>query len=71
MDLELQTMYHRLSEAEHGWNFTHQQFDLAWEEVDTRTHVIMHLENAIETQDAEREERAETIANLDQQFQEL
>jgi hypothetical protein len=31
----------------------------------------MHLENAIETQDAELEERAETITNLKQQLLEL
>jgi hypothetical protein len=32
--------------------------------VDTRTHMIMHLEDAIEMQDAELEEMAKTIANL-------
>jgi hypothetical protein len=39
--------------------------------VDTRTHAIGHLENAIETQDAELEERAEIITNLQQQLLEL
>jgi hypothetical protein len=34
--------------------------------VDTQTHTIMHLENTVKTQDAELEERAETIANLEQ-----
>jgi hypothetical protein len=33
--------------------------------VDTRTHMIMHLENTVKTQDAELE-GAETIANLEQ-----
>jgi hypothetical protein len=47
-NLELQTTYHRLSEAEHGWHYTHKQLNLACEEVDTRTHVIVHLENVIE-----------------------
>jgi hypothetical protein len=49
MGLKLQTMYHHLSEAEHGWNFTLQHLDLARDEVDTRTHAITHLENAVET----------------------
>jgi hypothetical protein len=39
--------------------------------MDTRTHVIMHLENTIEMQDDEHEERVETIANLEQQLQVL
>jgi hypothetical protein len=51
-------MYRCLSEAEHGLNYTCQQIDLAREEVDTRIHAIMHLENAIKMQDAELEERA-------------
>jgi hypothetical protein len=42
-------MYHHLSEVEHEMNYGCEQFDLTREEVDTRTHVIMHLENAIET----------------------
>jgi hypothetical protein len=48
-DLELQVIYRHLSMVEHGLNYTHQQLDLAREEVDTRTHAIMHLEKAIET----------------------
>jgi hypothetical protein len=47
-DMELQVAYLCLSEVEHGWNYTHQQLDVTREEVDTRTHVIVHLENAIE-----------------------
>jgi len=70
-DLELQVAYRRLSEAEHGWNYTRQQLDLAREEVDTRTHAIIHLEHAIEQQDLELEERAATIATLEQQLQVL
>jgi hypothetical protein len=34
--------------------------------VDTRTYAIVNLENAIKMQDAELEERAETITNLEQ-----
>jgi hypothetical protein len=44
-DLELQVAYYRLSEAEHMWNYTRQQLDLAREEVDTQTHMIVHLEH--------------------------
>jgi hypothetical protein len=43
-------VYHRLSEAEHGWNYTRQQLDLAREAMDTGTHVIVHLEHAIKIQ---------------------
>jgi hypothetical protein len=39
---------------------------IAREEVDTRTHGIVHLENHVETQDAELEERAERITDLEQ-----
>jgi hypothetical protein len=41
------------------------------EEVDIRTHRIVHLENHVETQDTELEERAERIADLEQQLLEL
>jgi hypothetical protein len=34
--------------------------------VETRTHGIIHLEHHVEVQDAVLEERAETIANLEQ-----
>jgi hypothetical protein len=44
----LQVAYSRLTEAEHRWNYTCQQLDLAREEVDTHTNAILHLENAIE-----------------------
>jgi hypothetical protein len=46
--VKLQVAYRRLNEAEHGWNYTQQQLDLARGEVDTRTHVIIHLEHAME-----------------------
>jgi hypothetical protein len=42
--------------------------DITREEVDTRTHEIIHLEHHVETQDAKLEERAETITNLEQQL---
>jgi hypothetical protein len=64
-DRELQVAYRRLSGAEHGWNYTRQLLDNTCEEVDVRTHRIIHLEHAIEAQDAELEERVETITNLE------
>jgi hypothetical protein len=65
-ELELQFAYHRLSEAEHGLNYARQQINLARDKVDTHTHVIMHLETTVGTQDAELKERAEIIINLQQ-----
>jgi hypothetical protein len=65
-DRELHVAYRRLSDAEHGSNHTRMLLDITCEEVDTRTHEIIHLEHHVETQDAEHEERAETIANLEQ-----
>jgi uncharacterized protein (DUF3084 family) len=70
-DRELQEVYHCFSNAEHGWNHTHMLLNITREEVETRTHVIMHLEHHVEVQDAGLEERAETIANLEQQLLEL
>jgi hypothetical protein len=49
----LQVTYSRLSKAKHGWDYACQQLDHAHEVVDTRTHMIMHLKNAIETRDLE------------------
>jgi hypothetical protein len=71
MDRELQEVYRRLSDTEHGWNYTRMLLDIAHEGVDTRTHRIVHLENHVETQDAELEEGAERIADLEQQLLEL
>jgi hypothetical protein len=45
--------------------------DITHEEVDIRTHGIVHLENHMEMQDAKLEERAEMIADLEQQLLEL
>jgi hypothetical protein len=45
--------------------------DIAHEEVDIRTHRIVHLENHVEMQDDELEERAEMITNLKQQVLEF
>jgi hypothetical protein len=70
-DCELQEVYRHLSGAEHGWNYTHMLLDIAHEEVDIRTHGIVHLENHVETQDDELKERAEMIADLEQQLLEL
>jgi hypothetical protein len=65
-DRELQVVYRRLSEAEHGWHYFRQQLDAAREILDERTHAIIHLEHHIEQQDLELEERAATIADLEQ-----
>jgi hypothetical protein len=62
---ELQEVYHRLSHAEHGWNYTRMLLDSNREEVETRTHGIVHLEHHVEAQDAELEERVEIIADLE------
>jgi hypothetical protein len=45
--------------------------DITRAEVDIHTHRIIHLEHHVEVQDAELEERAEMIANLEQQLLEL
>jgi hypothetical protein len=45
--------------------------DIAREEVDICTHEIVHLEHHVEAQDTELDERAEMIANLEQQLLEL
>jgi hypothetical protein len=67
-DCELQVMYRRLSEAEHGWHYFRQQLDAAHEMLDERTHAIIHLEHHVEQQDLELEQRAVTIADLEQQL---
>jgi uncharacterized protein (DUF3084 family) len=61
--------YRRLSEVEHGWNYNRQQLDLTREEVNTRTHAIIHLEHTIEQQDLKLKERAATITTLEQELQ--
>jgi hypothetical protein len=70
-DCELQEVYHCLNDTEHGWNCTCMLLDITREEVETRTHVIVHLEHHMEAQDAELEERVEMIADLEQQLLEL
>jgi hypothetical protein len=45
--------------------------DIAREEVETRTHGIIHLEHHVEVQDAELEEGVEMIANLEEQLLQL
>jgi hypothetical protein len=62
----LKVAYCLLSEAEHGWNYSRQQLDTAREEVDTRTHVIIHLEHAMEHLDLELKERTMMITTLEQ-----
>jgi hypothetical protein len=45
--------------------------DITHEEVETRTHGIVHLEHHMEAQDAELEEMVEMITDLEQQLLEL
>jgi hypothetical protein len=47
-DHELQEVYCRLSNAEHGWNHNRMLLDITREEVETRTHGIIHLEHHME-----------------------
>jgi predicted RNase H-like nuclease (RuvC/YqgF family) len=70
-DRELKGVYRRLSNAEHGWNHTRLLLHITREEVEIRTHGIIHLEHHVETQDTELEARAEMIANLEQQLLEF
>jgi hypothetical protein len=70
-DRELKEVYRRLGNTEHGWNHTRLLLDITREEVETHTHGIIRLEHHVEVQDAELEERAETIANLEQQLLEF
>jgi predicted RNase H-like nuclease (RuvC/YqgF family) len=70
-DRELKEVYRHLGNAEDGCNHTRLLLDITREEVETRTHGIIHLEHHVEVQDAELEERAETITNLEQQLLEL
>jgi hypothetical protein len=70
-DCELPEVYHRLSNTEHGWNHTRMLLDITHEEVDIRTHGIVHLEHHVEAQDAELDGRMKMIANLEQQLLEL
>jgi hypothetical protein len=70
-DRELSVVYRRLSEAEHGWHYAHQQLDAARVMVDEHTHVIIHLEHHVEQQDLDLEERVAMITTLEQQLQTL
>jgi hypothetical protein len=45
--------------------------DITREEVETRTHRIIHLEHHVEVQNVELEERAERITGLEQQLLQL
>jgi hypothetical protein len=71
LDRELQEVYRHLSDAEHGWNYTHMLLNITHEEVETHTHVIVHFEHHVEVQDAELEERVEMIVDLEQHMLEL
>jgi hypothetical protein len=70
-DHELKEVYCHLGNIEHRWNHTRMLLDITHEEVETRTHGIIHLEHHVEVQDVELEVRAEMIANLEQQLLEL
>jgi hypothetical protein len=63
----LKVTYRRLSEAEHGCNYTRQQLDATHELMDKCTHASIHLEHANEQQDLELEERTAMITSLEQQ----
>jgi DNA polymerase sigma len=71
LDRELQEVYRRLSGTKHGWNYTCMLLDITREEVDIHTQRIVHLENHLEMQDTELEERLEMITDLEQQLLEL
>jgi hypothetical protein len=47
-DREQQEVYCHFSNAEHGWNHTRMLLDITHNEVDIRTHVIIHLEHHVE-----------------------
>jgi hypothetical protein len=47
-DHELQEVYHHLSDAEHGWNYSRMLLDITREEVENHTHGIVHLEHHVE-----------------------
>jgi hypothetical protein len=70
-DRELQEVYHRLSDAEHGWNYTRMLLNITHDEVETHTNGIVHLEHHMVVQDVELEERAEMITDLEQQLLEF
>jgi hypothetical protein len=70
-DRGLKEVYCHLSNTEHGWNHTCLLLDITQEEVEIRTHGIIHLEHHVEAQDAELEARAEMITNLEQQLLEF
>jgi hypothetical protein len=67
-DSELKEVYRCHGNTEHGWNHTRMQLDITQEEVETRTHGIIHLEHHMEVHDAELEERADMITNLKEQL---
>jgi hypothetical protein len=69
--IQIRDMECHISNAEHGWNHTRMLLDITRKEVETRTHRIIHREHHVEVQDAELEERAGTIVNLEQQLLEL
>jgi hypothetical protein len=49
LDHKLQEVYHHLNDADHGWSYTHMLLDITHEEVDSRTHRIIHPEHHMET----------------------
>ncbi len=70
-DHELKEVYRRLSNAEHGWNYTRMLLNITHDEVETHTNGIVHLEHHMVVQDVELEERAEMITDLEQQLLEF
>jgi hypothetical protein len=65
---ELQEVYRCLSDTEHGWNYNCMLLDITHEEVENRTHGIVHLEHHVGMQNAELQERVEMIADLEQRL---
>jgi hypothetical protein len=65
------TTAHEIERLRHGWNYTHMLLDITHDEVETRTHEIVHLEHHMVVLDAKLEERAKMIADLEQQLLEL
>jgi hypothetical protein len=57
----LKVAYHCLSEPEHVWHYICQQLVASCAEVDECTHTIIHVEDAIEQQVLELEERAAVL----------
>jgi hypothetical protein len=75
-DRELQEVFRRLSDAEHGWNYTRMLLNITHEEVETVPTGLSTLSTTwrcmtLRLRNTEIEERAKMIADLEQQLLEL